>query len=157
MKIDHIELAWAAGFFDGEGTIYFNPQQNKGSGYFYKSINLSVSQHMDNPYVIERFNSAISGIGKVSTNPNGKGRQTRCRVTNFHHVQFIVALLWKYLCPVKRKQAKDSLLGYLSHASKQNPRDYKGDWNNQYSTSKERNKCDLDFPFTKDEIDSYER
>jgi hypothetical protein len=50
-----IELAWAAGFFEGEGCVYID---KKGP---YLRINLA---QVDDPYPLERFARAV-GIGTV--------------------------------------------------------------------------------------------
>jgi len=86
------ELAWAAGFFDGEGTTYADKAH---------SIFISVGQK--NPALLYRFNSAIWNLGKVY------GPYNNCyslRVTTFAKVQQVMVLLWPYLGEEKRAQAK---------------------------------------------------
>lgn len=50
-----IELAWAAGLFDGEGSSYYNESS--------RSLQIRISQNYD-PEVLERFRAAV-GVGKV--------------------------------------------------------------------------------------------
>ena len=54
-----LELAWAAGFFDGEGsTSVLKAQRDK-----YAYLRISVSQK--HPECLERFQQAIGGYGKI--------------------------------------------------------------------------------------------
>jgi len=68
------ELAWAAGFFEGEGCIYVPPvEQGRG-------LRLSVAQSSDDdqpPPTLLRF-AAVAGCGKVSKlGPNALSKKQR--------------------------------------------------------------------------------
>lgn len=99
------ELAWAAGFFDGEGTFgcYKNYKH-------YVVIRASIPQDDYDP--LERFQKAVRGLGTI----HGSRRSGRLifewKAQSFEEVQAIIALLWKYLCEPKRKQAVKTLLDY---------------------------------------------
>jgi hypothetical protein len=85
--VNREELAWCAGFFDGEGHV-----SAKRHG-----IALSVNQI--HPEVIERFKDAV-----------GKRRPVYKFVAgSFHDVQAICAMLWPWLGSVKREQFKRAL------------------------------------------------
>lgn len=103
------ELAWAAGFFDGEGTIWRQAPKRSGEasprggrGYLRLSIQQTDRQ------VLDRFHAAVGGAGKVV------GPYTRTSATasafwafqaaSFRDVMTIVAFLWKFLSPIKRLQ-----------------------------------------------------
>jgi hypothetical protein len=109
-----IELAWAAGFFDGEGSTFINHQKqvarpsrpgSKPSDVI--SPCLSVAQVELQP--LARFASAVDGrvpSGPYTPkNPNAQqyyrwdasGRPSVCR---------ILTLLWPYLSEPKRAQAR---------------------------------------------------
>ncbi len=66
--------------------------------------------------VLHRFKNAVLGIGTVATRkftPYGKQRQQylyRCH--SFEGCQAIVALLWKFLSPVKKQQIENQLYFY---------------------------------------------
>lgn len=98
------ELAWAAGFFDGEGWI--GTQRSKAL----RVPRLTVTQK--DLRALERFRSAVGGIGHIYHDP---GRPTKRSAVNsyqassLNHVQTIVALLWTWLGPVKREQARRAL------------------------------------------------
>ena len=72
---DHdLELAWAAGFFDGEGHISASIDQRHRKA---PHINISVAQsnntHDSPPASLTRFQSAV-GVGVVQPRKSGRGR-----------------------------------------------------------------------------------
>lgn len=106
------ELAWAAGFFDGEGCIYIAPIKPR-----YKALGIDIGQ-VDRR-VLDRFRAAVGDLGKVygprdkrtKTRPNGKP-SFQYRSSAFEDVQAVIAMLWKFLSPVKRNQAAKTLCEY---------------------------------------------
>lgn len=107
---DREELAWAAGFFDGEGTTHlamapasrYSPDRRCGFP------RLSVAQI--SVETLDRFRTAVGGIGGIY------GRQR----SNVHSWQtgsvkqayFVIGLLWFKLTPIKQEQARASFLRY---------------------------------------------
>ena len=97
------ELAWAAGFFDGEGGTYI-----------YRSRRLTLTISQIHPEVLHRFKDAIGGLGFFG-GPYVKRTQPTAqpwwqfRTSRFEHVQAIIAMLWPFLSSVKREQAKRCL------------------------------------------------
>ena len=95
------ELAWAAGFFDGEGCTYWN----KSGGH----IGLNVCQACTSGQpaeTLQRFRAAVGGLGKL----NRKSPTAYALVVqNFEHVQAIIAMLWFWLSDRKREQYKKTL------------------------------------------------
>jgi hypothetical protein len=106
VQLDTHELAWAAGFFDGEGYI--------GSVGFNKGVRISVGQSCDLdtpndcPSILRRFNEATGNFGTFRRLSNQKPHIHRnsfsYEVARFEHVQFICAALWRYLSPAKKAQ-----------------------------------------------------
>jgi len=94
-------LAWAAGLFDGEGS----------TSIARRGVRLAVKQH--EPTVLLKFQDAV-GLGTVYGPYAIKGREGFFEwsfvVTRFEHVQAVVAMLWPWLGPVKRYQARVALL-----------------------------------------------
>jgi hypothetical protein len=107
---DTHELAWAAGFFDGEGNIRVKPNKSAYPRVYYYP---AVFMPQIDPQVLVRFQRAV-GVGKVrgpyDLSRHGKQQQWYYEVYSFELVQAAVALLWKWLSPVKREQAKRVLL-----------------------------------------------
>jgi len=101
------ELAWAAGFLDGEGCFYLSHRRN------WNQIQFRISQADRRP--LDRF-AAIMGFGAVS-GPYDNG--PRCKpiwvytATKFETVQSIAARLWPWLCQSKRDQYTRTSAGYL--------------------------------------------
>lgn len=107
MQPNREELAWAAGFFDGEGTTTAS-----GSNPF--SVNLQVPQCHEE--ALRRFKKAVGGLGKIygPFAPSGLGKKPewRYRLWGFEQVQAVIAMLWSFLGTPKREQATRVLLGY---------------------------------------------
>lgn len=57
------ELAWAAGFFEGEGSVSWTKPYmfKKEKGMARRYIRLSVHQHHD-PYTLHRFHAAVAEL-----------------------------------------------------------------------------------------------
>lgn len=111
------ELAWAAGFFDGEGHIRANrglrksdPQRRVYSGVF-----LEVAQK--DPTLLHRLKTAL-GVGYVlgpyRNNKNGHHFSYRFMAGSFEQVQQAVASMWQWLGPIKKKQCSEALTNYLN-------------------------------------------
>jgi hypothetical protein len=108
-KFDTHELAWAAGFFDGEGCTNTAVRKDGSS-----SIRLVVDQSDDNgvPETLIRFQKAIGGLGSINgpqIRPNRKPKYVFV-VAKYIEVQLVLSLLWPYLSTPKRKQATRSII-----------------------------------------------
>lgn len=118
MDLKREELAWAAGFFDGEGTAHFSRGTRKtkiGGRTTYSSIHLSVTQ--TNLEELERFKAAV-GVGYIcgpyqNKNPNSKPHW-RYFAGAFQHYQHVMTVLWPFLCSRKRAQLKDKHQQFIS-------------------------------------------
>jgi hypothetical protein len=100
--MDREELAWAAGFFDGEGTL----------SYAQKARFVTVRVAQTERKILERFQRAVGGVGKIYGPyvQRHKDRWERKPQYAFQsgrseHVQAVVAFLWFKLGEVKRAQA----------------------------------------------------
>lgn len=104
-SLDTHELAWAAGFFDGEGSTVIHRH-----GRDMPSIGLSISQSTG-PALLLRFQRAAGGLGLVAGPYATKGGLPvhQFRTYGFTKVQAIVAMLWPWLGDVKRAQAVSRL------------------------------------------------
>ena len=95
MILDTHGLAWAAGFFDGEGSTYLDPNPR-----------LCVVQN--DLAVLLRFLSVVPG-GRISGGKKiyGKAKKPmwQARYSGWRAVQVALALLWKHLSLQKRQQA----------------------------------------------------
>lgn len=91
------ELAWAAGFFDGEGTTSILKAQRDRYSY----IRMQVTQkHRD---TLERFQSAVGGIGRIY-----KGKTRGIFSWNLYkrdEVLECLNALWPFLSNHKKEQA----------------------------------------------------
>src|ERR1700738_3888302 len=104
MQINREELAWAAGFFDGEGHTSHTSRRYRKDGdsrYLYHYIQAVVSQSGQTlPETLTRFHNAVSGIGVI----NGPYMTTRQRLPawrwcagGFKKTQAVIAMLWAFL------------------------------------------------------------
>jgi hypothetical protein len=102
VEINREELAWAAGFFDGEGHTRSRPISNRGR----QSPILSVEQV--DIRALQRFHKAVLGVGRMY-GPYGpyqgnKQPYYRWQTTNLPESIAACGLLWNWLGPVKRGQ-----------------------------------------------------
>lgn len=105
------ELAWAAGFFDGEGNT--NAYRKGGSGPFV--LQMSVTQvHRE---TLERFQRALGGLGTIYgpySTISGRLPQYTIKIRTHEHIQAAVSMLWPWLCPPKRIQATGAIRDFRS-------------------------------------------
>jgi len=71
----------------------------------YKWVRVTIGQN--HRCVLDRFRSAVGGLGRVHAAAITKGgnQHWQYSVTKWGDVQLIVAFLWKFLSPIKRRQA----------------------------------------------------
>lgn len=104
------DLAWAAGFFDGEGWIGCNTYKRTSRAL---QIRAQISQK--DRRVLDRFAAAL-GVGKVYgpyTHGRGAAELRYSYSANGRPaVTHIIAELWPYLGDVKREQAMLALARY---------------------------------------------
>ena len=97
-ELNREELAWVAGFYEGEGSIHYN------AGSY--GIQLSVRQKDYEPlYHMKR----ALGFGRID-GPYSSNPCAGWRVTNFEQVQATVALMWPWLSERRREQACKALI-----------------------------------------------
>lgn len=98
---DREALAWAAGFFDGEGCTFAAHRKQRTI-----RVGLSISQVEREP--LERFVTATGNLAKIL--PRARTRKPTHRpiwtiqVTSWRNVQAIMAMLWPWLSRFKKDQ-----------------------------------------------------
>lgn len=110
MGSEATELAWAAGFFDGEG--YVSISFSKGTRW--PSIVLGITQH--NRETLERFSAAV-GRGKIyGPRRSGKGELVRydLHVGGIDGVTAVLLALSPYLSSPKRNQAEAAVRAWAA-------------------------------------------
>jgi hypothetical protein len=103
------DLAWAAGLFDGEGSV--GAFMNNRPGSYCTCPRASISQK--NIEVLDKFKQTV-GLGKIY---NFKARKTSSAgflyvLQGIEGVQALTAMLWPWLGSLKKAQFKKSLLSY---------------------------------------------
>jgi hypothetical protein len=102
-KIDTHELAWAAGFFDGEGSVGFYTKGRLGVGV----IRITISQK--NKLNLKRFRKSVLGVGKIY-DCIGIYKYT---ANKFEETQSVMSMIWKYLGSIKREQYANATREYI--------------------------------------------
>ena len=108
------ELAWAAGFFDGEGNLCTGTLNDK-----FKFMFLKLSLHQagtleEPPDTLLKFQKALDGLVSVKGPYLRKESPTRkpiwiARAQKHETVIKIIEMLWPWLGEAKRNQALDAM------------------------------------------------
>jgi hypothetical protein len=101
------EIAWAAGFFEGEGTI------RARTGYAELALP-QATRDGSIPDSLTRFQHAVGNLGWIigpvePSNPWSKLPQFIWGSARFEHVQAVIALLWPRLSERRREEARRAL------------------------------------------------
>lgn len=102
IDIDREKLAWAGGFFEGEGTISIHTTRRE-SGYVYRQPQLSIgSTDLD---ALQRFRVSVGYMGKIH-GPYDRGGKPiySYNLAGLEKVQAVAAMLFDFLC--ERRQTK---------------------------------------------------
>jgi hypothetical protein len=102
------ELAWAGGFFDGEGSTYLEKHRTH-PGHFYPVLYVPQSASNGTAPELLRLKSAVGDIGRLSglrRDAPQKMPYRRWRVVTAVKVQAVLHLLWPFIGNVKRSQAQ---------------------------------------------------
>lgn len=97
-----IELAWAAGFFDGEGTTCCIQRKGRKDGY---RISMSIPQVHIGP--LERFHKVVAG-GRICLRNARSERAQACYVwqaQSYDECKKVRDLLEPYWTDIKKEQA----------------------------------------------------
>lgn len=92
------ERAWAAGFFDGEGTAYVKNRDDMNKPF----IILKAAQKGDNVGPLLRMQEAL-GVGKVY-GPYSNGSMAEFRCYGEENFQLAAERMWPWLGEAKKKQ-----------------------------------------------------
>lgn len=108
LQFDREKLAWAAGLFDGEGSVTYQYVLNKDGRHTSRKMRLSIGQKRsvdeeEVPTVLAIFRNIFS-VGKVSPLGKNQPSMSQYRTTSFEDTQYIYAAMWTFLGPVKKKQ-----------------------------------------------------
>lgn len=102
------ELAWAGGFFDGEGSTYLEKHRTH-PGHFYPVLYVPQAAEVGIAAELLRLRSAMGGLGNISGVRQDGPDWTpyrRWRVVTPVKVQAALHLLWPFIGDVKRVQAQ---------------------------------------------------
>jgi hypothetical protein len=104
------DTPWAAGLFDGEGSLWVSADPRLRPDWRGVAMELAQASIGDVPETLQRFHAAVR-VGQVSgprtpRNPWTKLPQYRWRVGGRHRVSSVVRLLWPWLSEVKRGQIR---------------------------------------------------
>jgi hypothetical protein len=103
------DLAWAAGFFDGEGCFHCSGPHRKRGG-LRKTLTIRAAITQVHPEVILKFQRIVE-LGNVYgpyIRPAGQPSY-RWALASGSKVEVLLELLWPYLGSVKRIQGRDAV------------------------------------------------
>lgn len=115
----HLDRAWAAGFFDGEGCAISPSRIVPGclGPRKTRAIAASVLQLAGGEKIIKRFQAAVGGLGRVGQiGQYGKsnGKPWRWMASSFSEFMTVAGVLWPYLSDIKKKAFKKSIVDYTN-------------------------------------------
>lgn len=117
MRWDREGFAWAAGFYDGEGSLTL-VKSKKGLQRQYYRLNLNVVQ--TDRSVLERLQQALP-YGKIyGPYRQGRGHHKdywQWHVDVFQNIQQAICCLWPWLSQPKRAQARTAFLAYRAYCA----------------------------------------
>ena len=115
--MDRETLAWAAGFYDGEGSTGLSRFSRAGKNgkprKYWKRYPVMTIAQTGTGEELHRFRSSVLDLGKVR-GPYGpySGNKTsyyQWEVNGLEKVQAIASMLWGFLCSPKKKQIEKVL------------------------------------------------
>jgi hypothetical protein len=113
------ELAWAAGFFDGEGSVSILLKDD-----WFNSLMITITQA--EPTTLERFREAVARLGYVRGPYERRSEQHQPRwvytVARFEDIQAIMVMLWPFLSGPKRLDTVRALSAYAARPDKRRKR-----------------------------------
>lgn len=112
--LSQTELAWAAGFFDGEGHIGYGEY---GKYKTRKLVAVVAGSHLPSLW---RFQEAVMGRGKIYDGPGVNKPTWQWRVGSFEDVQAVTAMLWPFLCEERQVQFIQKMCKYLRRPEPEN-------------------------------------
>jgi hypothetical protein len=106
--MDRTKLAWAAGFWDGEGSAYLSGSTDRATKQPHARINQSSTSGI--PEVLVRFRRAV-GLGTIQGPVQKEGREPlyRWEVSSRPESLRLLDLLWPFIGQVKRSQLEHAL------------------------------------------------
>lgn len=107
VNITRENVAWASGFFDGEGHVVRYATANKKQ---YPMFGIGLDQN--DPELLVRF-TEVFGCGNVRARPGRKCHTLR--YTNFEQAQAIAATIWPWLSAKRKQEIKETLVAVQMH------------------------------------------
>jgi hypothetical protein len=109
--LDRVELAWAAGLFDGEGSTMVHTDEAR-PGYVRLEVCVPQADRDGVPAVLLRFREAVGGLGRI-VGPEDDDLYKWIAGARLEAMA-VIALIWDHLGQVKRVQANNCLKLFLS-------------------------------------------
>jgi hypothetical protein len=104
------EIAWAAGIFEGEGTVFSHKTRSTDT---HRYVRLSLS--MADEDIVRRLNAIVPGKlnGPFKTRKDNHRPMWKWQVDRIDQVQEILRLFWPWLGQRRRSQAALALSEYM--------------------------------------------
>lgn len=124
MDRNECDVAWCAGFFDGEGHVsYHRSYPYQGTGRVSAQLYANVPQNSDNIEVLEFFQSII-GFGKMHGPHKTKTATKHVVHYGVNDVEKLLIILKPYLKAKKTLDFQRALMGYWTHSPKPTAEDF---------------------------------
>lgn len=114
------ELAWAAGLFDGEGTVFASATLHGER----RRVRLCAAVAMTTVETVQRFHSAV-GVGAINGPYQKQGPRRKpqwiWRAGSEADVRGVIAAIWPWLSEPKRRQAVEAFAARDAHVENPQP------------------------------------
>jgi hypothetical protein len=106
------ELAWAAGFFDGEGSTMVHTDESRPGYLRLEMVVPQSGRGAGVPAALVRFHTALGAMGRI-VGPEGGDIYKWVSAGRLEAIA-VAAFLWNQLGPVKQRQANDAIRTFLA-------------------------------------------
>ena len=119
------DIAWCAGFFDGEGHVSYRRGYPSKSGNVSGVIHASIPQNSENIEVLEFFQSVI-GFGRIKGpySMPGKSKDQHRLLFGINEVEILFGILKPYLRKDKSSNFIEAITKYYTHSPIATAEDY---------------------------------
>lgn len=114
MSENREQLAWLAGFYEGEGNV--NGAIYDRGDHYARTIRFNVDQQDESQFSLLKAKKIIMGLGvpenHITFDMNKRSKCWKLRVNRFEDVEKIYLAIWEWLSPRRKAQVQEAFIVY---------------------------------------------